>query len=249
VLSVHARATLGHRYPHLDTHLQSLKDAHQETVGREANFEGAFTVALCQRQTRTVDTASRGRPPSSSASWSRACYARATSARNDSRARKIQGGLVATDTVAGTSHHDGPDQVVVHRLLPRRHWRFGGHEERNRPSRDRRSVPVDPSFDRPLCAAKADLEPPATPNWAKARQPSAQMQNYLMPESSLPHGMAAAVRMQVAVNPYTSVAPAANNVSQSGVRCNGSRLATMHVRVSDRARSVLASTSTRSRSR
>jgi len=46
----------------------------------------------CQRQTRTVDTTSRGGPPSSSASSSWACYALATSARNASTARRYLAG-------------------------------------------------------------------------------------------------------------------------------------------------------------
>ena len=34
---------------------------------------------------------------------------------------EVPGGLVAADAVAGTGHHNGPDQVVVRRLLPGRH--------------------------------------------------------------------------------------------------------------------------------
>jgi hypothetical protein len=78
----------------------------------------AFTSALRQRQTRTVDTTLRrsaffvgcllvpGLP----------CPRNLGEERVDGP--EVPGGLVAADAVAGTGHHDGPDQVVVHRLLP-----------------------------------------------------------------------------------------------------------------------------------
>lgn len=43
---------------------------------------------------------------------------------------EVPGGLVTADAVAGTGHHRGPDQVVVHRLLPARLDESGGTRSR-----------------------------------------------------------------------------------------------------------------------
>jgi len=60
------------------------------TAGGESNFEAAFTSALGQRQTRTVDITSRGRACFVECLLVRTCCTRATSSRNALTARRYR---------------------------------------------------------------------------------------------------------------------------------------------------------------
>jgi hypothetical protein len=84
----------------------------RETVGRESNFEGAFTSALRQRRTQTVDTTSRGRDSFVECLLvpGLLCPRHLGEERVDGP--EVPGGLVAADAVAGTGHHDGPDRCA-----------------------------------------------------------------------------------------------------------------------------------------
>src|SRR5450756_1990225 len=78
--------------------------------------------------TRTVDTTSRGRALAVCLLVpGLLCPRNLGEERVDGP--EVPGGLVAADAVAGTGHHDGPDQVVVQRLLPGRHRRVRRHQE------------------------------------------------------------------------------------------------------------------------